>query len=158
MIEIQKLILRDFIERAEAKIGPRSITDIASYGDGEVDPEKLETGWYKLAAALVYARDAIESGDEREIAREALRCQMFLREADAAAARYSHRLGGKATGGKSHAQAEDKYRPHQARYFELLAAGMLYGDARKQVLDDMGTAAPVSTPTINRWFPKPQKM
>jgi hypothetical protein len=150
-----EIILRSWIERIEAKIGPVSIADSRFYGAEALDPETR--GSYLLAFAIAMAREALETGDDRQIADEAARCQVLESSADRLFMRSQRREGGATTAAKRRREAEERYKPYQADYQALLDAGVPYLKARQQVLDRMekrGIAVP-SHPVINRRFPKP---
>jgi hypothetical protein len=135
-LEWVKDILRDFIKESEAKIGHRSINDIAGYGK-EIEPEKLAKGWYKLASMAVMARDALENDDEREIRREAVRCLLFEREARRALERYQRRQGGKRRGAEQSAKVDEVWEPCSRMYYQLLNAGVAPRKARADVIRKM---------------------
>jgi len=153
---ISTLTLRALVDRIEAKIGSVSIADVAGYGEewsNDRNPARV-----RLAFAVLMARQALESGDERQIATEAARCQSLEREAEQIATRNRRRAGGKRAGAARRAKTADRLKPYIDEYNDLIASGKAHLWARKQVLDRMGrNSEPVpSLPTINRWFPKPK--
>jgi hypothetical protein len=134
---IEALFLRSLIERIESKIGPVSIGDVAWHGDRPPEPDKLASGWYRLAFAVVMARDALPRGDERQISVEAALCQALEREAEAIAVRSRQRRGGAKRGQQQRKNVEPAFRPYKEHYESLVAQGKKPAVARRVVMNKM---------------------
>jgi hypothetical protein len=151
-----EIILQHLVRRLESQVGSVSRADFAAWGDEEPAVLSMGPGKSHLAQALLWAREALESGDEEEIAQAALICPTLERTGIDVAAKARRKMGGIARGKAQTNEQERRWQVHRAKYRKLVAAGTHYLKARQEVL--AGVDFEVDNRTIQKWLPKPAKV
>jgi hypothetical protein len=162
-----RIILRQLIERIEATIGNASPADFCAWEGKEEEAalgERATAGRLHLANAASLARDALASGDEKDIVDAALICPTLERKGLEMSALYSEqakrRKGGVRRGAAKAAAADEFWAPWQAILYEKMQSGMSERAARqivkrqvKRQLTKSGITVP-SEPTFRKWLRK----
>jgi hypothetical protein len=142
---MDKIILRKLIGRLEKGVGP---VDQGFFSAWEGDEENLATrtvaGKVHFAQALLYAREALASGDEEEIRIAAQICPQLERTgkqlAEKAIKKQRRAAGGKTRGQTQADKAELAWEPYVTMFKDLVSNGIDPRTARQQTKKAMGKA------------------
>ena len=142
------IVLERLIDRLErdrvSDIGPKVYSAwVTTEADFAPVVDRVGGGKLHLAGALREARAALASGDAERIAQAALLCQGIERtgrEVERGRERRRRQAGGKHTGSKQTAAAEEFWAPWVDMFRKITLTGVRVTEARRRVVNEMSRA------------------